>query len=423
MENQNENKFHKVMTRIVIGIMIAFFISIIICFVAIKLGAEDLFQMDHDIETKVYEITEDDSYFDRIYKGYSNGIYAGKNYVDAYSNDLLFGRTTFVENAVRYKNLIGWKIYAPGEYNSILYLDNGYLASANGKETKEDIQKIATKIEGLRETSESAGAEFLYLQTPGNLDKYGDKGLNEVKDFANYNSDLLISDLQRSGINCYDLRKTVQEEMEDFHSLFYKTDHHWKQETALWATKKIAVYLNEKYGLGLDLSQYEPEKYREEILKEYYLGSLGKRATLAAVEPDDFTILYPKFKTDITFKTSNGMDVRGAFDVTYNRKQIDAENIYKRECYLGLLSFEGTGLSSVENDLAENDTYLLIVGDSMMIPVTSFLALACKKVELIDPRYFEGSIKEYIRKSTPDMVINTYSTTIIQDYYPIFDFE
>ncbi|MCQ2513406.1 MAG: hypothetical protein MJ092_08510 [Lachnospiraceae bacterium] len=411
------------MTRIVVGIMIAFFVSIIVCFVAIKLGADNLFQMDHDIETKVYEITEDDSYFDRIYKGYSNGIYAGKNYVDAYSNDLLLGRTTFVENAVRYKNLIGWKIYAPGEYNSILYLDHGYLASANGKESKEDIQKIATKIEGLRAMTESSGADFLYIQTPGNLDKYGDKGLNKVKDFANYNTDLLVSDLRSSGINCYDIRETVYEERKDFHSLFYKTDHHWKQETALWATKKIVAYLNDNYGLEFDLSKYEPENYREEVFKDYYLGSLGKRATLAAVEPDDFILLYPKFETDITFKNAKGIDVRGTFDVTYNREQIDAENIYKRECYLGLLSFEGTGLSSVENNLAENEIYILIVGDSMMIPVTSFLALDCKKVELIDPRYFEGSIKEYIQEQKPDLVINTYSTTIIQDYYPIFDFE
>lgn len=423
MEIKNENKFHKVMTRIVIGIMIAFLISVIACFAAIRLGAKELFQMDHDIETKVYEINDDDTLIEKIYKGYSNGVYAGKNYTDAYSNDLLLARTAFVENAVRYKNMIGWKIYAPGEYNSILYLDNGYLASANEKESKESIQKIATKINSLKEASEKEGAKFLYIQTPGNLDKYADEGLNEVKDFANCNTDLLINDLQSMSITCYDLREDVHNENKDFHSLFYKTDHHWKQESALWATSRIAEYLNSNYGYGLNLEIYNQENYRTELLEQYYLGSLGKRATLAAVEPDDFTILYPRFDTDITFRSSKGIEKRGEFEVIYNRKQIDAKDIYKRECYLGLLSFAATGLSSVENNMAENSKYILLVGDSMMIPVTSFLALNCEKVEFIDPRYFEGSIKEYIKDNKPDMVINTYSTTIIQDYYPVFDFE
>ena len=69
-----------------------------------------------------------------------------------------------------------------------------------------------------------------------------------------------------------------------------------------------------------------------------------------------------------------------------------------------------------------NDTYILIVGDSLAIPMTSLLALNCSRVELIDPRYFEGSIKEYVTEQKPDYVISTYSTTIIQDYYAIFDF-
>ena len=65
----------------------------------------------------------------------------------------------------------------------------------------------------------------------------------------------------------------------------------------------------------------------------------------------------------------------------------------------------------------------MIVGDSLCIPVTSFLALNAQKVELIDPRYYKKSIKEYILESHPDYVISSYSTTIIQDYYPIFDFD
>lgn len=423
MEFKEENKFHKVITRIVIGIMIAFLVSIIVCFVAIKLGAKDLFTMDHDIETTVYELSDEDDFLVNAFKKYNNIIYAGQNYVDAYSNDLLLGRTFMVENAARYKKAIGWRLYAPGEYNSILYLDDGHLANANPKEKIEDIQKIATKINSLKNTVTEAGSDFVYIQNIGNIDKFGDKKINNVKDFANYNADVLLKDLNGYGIECFDLRDIAHEEIDNFHDLFYVTDHHWKIQSALWGTKKIAHYLNENYNLEIDENIFDEKNFNSETKKEYYLGSLGKKVTLALTKADDFTILRPKEEVNFTFKNSNGINKTGGFDVAFNEEMIDNEKIYKRECYLGLLSFEATGLSCIENNNAKNDKYILIVGDSMMIPVVNFLALDCKKVEFIDPRYFEGNVKEYVKKAKADIVIATYSTTIIQDFYPCFDFD
>ncbi len=423
MEFKEENKFHKVMTRIVIGVMIAFLVSIIVCAIAIKFGAKELFTLDHDIETTVYELSDEDSFFINAFKKYNNTIYGGQNYVDAYSNDLLLGRTFMVENASRYKKVIGWKLYAPSEYNSILYLDDGHLASANPKEKTEDIQKIATKINSLKSTVESAGSKFVYIQTVGNIDKYGDKKINNVKDYANYNADVLLDDLKGYGIDCYDLRETAHEEIENFHDMFYVTDHHWKVETSLWGTKKIASFLNKNYDMQINESFFEENNFTKELKKDYYLGSLGKKATLALTSADDFTILRPKKDVEFTFTNSNGVNKTGNFDILFNDEQIDNPKIYKRECYLGLLSFDASGRSTIVNNNAANDKYILIIGDSMMIPVTGFLALDCKKVEFIDPRYFDESIKEYVKKAKADLVISTYSTTIIQDFYPCFDFE
>ena len=420
---KNERLIEKISTRIVLALMVLFLLSIIGVAIAIKAGRVDLFKMDHDIETTVYEISEEDGLIEKAYKGYNNAVYAAENYVDAYSKELLLGRTKMVEAAVTYKNLIGWKIYAPGEYNSILYLDDGYMANANTKETAESIQKIATKIKGLRDASEAAGAKFLYMQTPGNVDKFGDPKINGTKDHANENADLLVSDLRGYGIDCLDLRDNIHEQFTDYHSLFFRTDHHWRQPVALWASKELMSYLNSSFGTAYDLKLYDPDNYRVEVKKEHYLGSLGRRATLASASPDDVEILYPEFDTDITFIMENkDIHKSGDLTVTYDYEEMQYPDIYWRECYLALLSFYGTGLATVENNVPPNDNYILIVGDSLAIPMTSLLALNCSKVEIIDPRYFEGSIKEYVTEQQPDFVISTYSTTIIQDYYPIFDF-
>ncbi|MBR5931601.1 MAG: hypothetical protein IKZ95_06185 [Lachnospiraceae bacterium] len=426
---EQEGKVEKIITRIVIGILFAFLLSIIVVAILIKAGRTELFRMDHSIETKVYEIGKEDNVLRKVSKGYSNAVYAAKNYTDAYSNDLLLGRRKIVETEVRYKNLIGFKIYAPGEYNSLLYLEDGYLASANPKESPEDIQKIATKIKGLSDTAKEAGATFFYMQTPGNIDKYGDPEINQVQDFANYNADLLVEDLKAYGIDCLDIRDNMHVAFDDYRSLFFRTDHHWRQPVALWATNELCAYMQEQYGFTYDASYYDPDQYEVEVLPEHYLGSLGRKATLAETMPDDFELMHPKFETDMELcldkkgPFAEKYEQEGSWEILYDREEMEYDDIYWRECYLALLAFYGTGKASVKNVLADNETTIAIVGDSLCIPVTAFLALNAKKVVLIDPRYFDGSIKDYILKTKPDFVISSYSTTIIQDYYPIFDFD
>ncbi|MCQ2530195.1 MAG: DHHW family protein [Lachnospiraceae bacterium] len=419
-----EGRVEKIITRIILGIMVVFLLLILAVFIAIKSGATELFKMDRSIETKVYDIKAEDDAFAKIYKGYSNGIYAAKNYTEAYSNDLLLGRTALVENEVRYKNLIGWKLFAPTEYNSILYLDNGYLAGANKKESSETIGNIATKIKSLKDVSEEAGAKFFYLQTPGNIDKFGDEGINRVKDFANDNADALIADLKDYGIQCLDLRDNIEATFEDYHSLFFRTDHHWRQPVALWATNELCSYMEEQYGLEYDETLYDPDQYEMEFLEKNYLGSLGRKATLAATDPDDFEILHPKFATELHFtQDREDIDRTGPWEVLYDYDEINYDGIYWRECFLGLLSYYGTGRCTIENKNAERPETVLLVADSLCIPVTAFLSLNYEKVELLDGRYFEGSIKDYIRESKPDVVISSYTTTVIEEGYSIFDFK
>ncbi|MCQ2512469.1 MAG: DHHW family protein [Lachnospiraceae bacterium] len=420
---EKEGKIEKIITRLVLGIMVAFLLSILVVAVASKAGVQGLNKLDHTIETKVYEIQRNDPFFTKIHKGYTNGAFAVKNYTDAYSNDLLFGRMFMVENEMRYKNLIDWQIVPPEEYNSILYLDNGYLAGANKKESSETIRNIATKINSLKNVSEEAGAIFVYMQTPGNIDKYGDEGMNQVKDFANDNADALIADLKDYGIECLDLRDNIEETFDDYHSLFFRTDHHWRQPIAMWATNELCSYLEEHYGKAYKKEFYEPEQYELEIMKSYYLGSLGKKATLAKTEPDDFELMHPKFETNFHFTQDNEeVDRKGPWENFYDYEEINFPDIYWRECYLGLLSWYGTGRCSIENPNADRKETVILVADSLCLPVTAFLSLNYEKVELLDGRYFKGSIKDYIRENQPDVVISSYTTTVIEEGYSIFEF-
>ena len=54
-----------------------------------------------------------------------------------------------------------------------------------------------------------------------------------------------------------------------------------------------------------------------------------------------------------------------------------------------------------------------MIGDSYNKCVVPYLAQTVEKIDLIDRRYFDGSIINYIEKKKPDAVLVVYTPTLI----------
>ena len=68
-----------------------------------------------------------------------------------------------------------------------------------------------------------------------------------------------------------------------------------------------------------------------------------------------------------------------------------------------------TMLSSLLNNLVDNDNSVLIIKDSFGLPVYSFLSLGIHEVRAIDMRIFEKNVLEYAAEYHPDVVILMYN--------------
>ena len=55
----------------------------------------------------------------------------------------------------------------------------------------------------------------------------------------------------------------------------------------------------------------------------------------------------------------------------------------------------------------------MIIGDSYNCCVVPYLALSIEQVDIIDRRYFDGSIINYIEKTNPDIVLSACTPTEI----------
>ena len=326
-----------------------------------------------------------------------------KKRIDNWTNRNLLGYAIWREIGNSYEVSIGWNLIQP------MPLGDG---SWSFVYPKSNVNEKCESIVSLARFVESNGKHFLYVQAPRKVDPYEDFTIDDVFDFTNRNMDNAIARLQGQGVDILDLRQAVyswaNEDNVSCHSFFFRTDHHWKSETALRAAKVIVNKLGE-YGIEGDTSHYDLNGFDVEILPKWFLGSEGRYATLSRVVPDDFSILHPKFATHVHYKVPElKIDDIGDLEITYNKEVVAVKDFYNAIPY-SMYWHSDKAIANIENLLLPlSDKKVLLIRDSFGDPMGTFLALGVKNLTLLDLRYFTGSVREYISRHNPDVVMLMY---------------
>jgi hypothetical protein len=326
--------------------------------------------------------------------------------IDTYATKNLVFYSAIIEGSNAYEKYIGWNFASFGEYNGIVQLWDGYLTSyANKRNTSQQYAALAE----LNDFCQDEGIDFLYVQAPYKISEYDDTEVSGILDFSNQNADELLEQLDDAGIDYYDIRETIHENNLYNHDLFYITDHHWLTTTGLWAAQNILAYCNENYDWNADLSLLDADQFDYVTYENWFLGSQGKKVTLAKCQPEDFTLFYPKYETSFHYcVTEIEIDTIGDYSVVYDMAQVEECDYYNLNPY-GVCNYGGQPLIQIENQLTADEHKILIIRDSFGDCMVSCLALAEENVDAIDLRYFDGSIKTYIEETQPDIVMVMYN--------------
>lgn len=272
------------------------------------------------------------------------------------------------------------------------------------------------------------GIHLLYVNEPT---KYMDDSLlqNEfgVETYSNRNMDTFLSRINGAGVHALDLREKIRTEGINISDLFYRTDHHWTAEAALWASEKIAEGLNEHCGYHIDLSIYDEENFSYTEWKACWLGEQGRKVGGAYVGLDDYTEIKPKFPTDYTFKSIKG-DYSGTFDDFIDESIYDLEaDVYKNRSW----HYSYDKIDCVNNNV--NYGKILILGDSYEQVTEPFLSLGVHAVDTLvlrdyDPASFD--LRNHILENGYDTVIICYAQFMVGAHdktssanYRMFTFE
>lgn len=287
----------------------------------------------------------------------------------------------------------------------VVRLKNGYLESIGNfyyylTQPEEKVADFSAWVE------ESLGCPYLYVQAPCKLCALDNQ--LPLPEMTNNNDQAgwLLERLEECGVAALDLRENLHKDGLDHYSCFYVTDHHWTMETGLWAAGVLAEELNARYDMELDESVLAEERFSDRTWEKAFLGSQGRKVTLACAQPEDFILPVPDFDASLRLTVPEwGLDLTGGFEILYDEEKIVPEDYYAGNSY-GAVMMGDCPYIKVENLDNPGGPVVAVLRESFAIAPAPYLALAAGELHLIDARYYSGSVKELLEEIRPDVVLS-----------------
>lgn len=271
------------------------------------------------------------------------------------------------------------------------------------KITPEDVDEklIARNVKAVQDYFTDASAQiskdrlsFLLVPSSGLI--MADKLPNHARLFDQAKYIAEIEDAMKDW-NMVDVRKELQEKSED--PIYYRTDHHWTSEGAYLAYEKWCD------SMGLS---YEPlENLHRKVVTGKFRGSLYSKILDADSAYDS---IWTYGKTDEEAFGSTGcqlvIDEKTKTDSCYDASKLKEKDKYKY--FFG----DNYGTVEITSDEATKDSRtLLVVKDSFANTFVPFATQNFGKICMIDLRYFNGDVREYMEKNNITDVLVLYNIT------------
>ena len=323
--------------------------------------------------------------------------------------------TPYLQNKGSYIDLCGLMANVLNQHtaNGRTKLTNGHLTLTNPKYDPMSVQESAQNIIRFYQKQASLGKDFLFVLAPSQV--YSD-ALYLPDGFSSTeksNAELFVSILLENDVPVLDLRNKMNEQNISYTDAFYMTDHHWKTEYGFWAMGEIIKELETMgYASTRETKLTSPENYDFITYENCFLGSSGKRTGKYFAGTDDFTLIVPKYDTEITVTIqSKNISKTGRFeDVSATNSRIGMEMRLSDPDYFnddpyGRIGYGNTPMTNWRNPNAPENKKFLLIGDSMAnIPFT-FMTLYNSICDELDMRHYTDDFENYFTAYSPDLVL------------------
>ncbi len=164
--------------------------------------------------------------------------------------------------------------------------------------------------------------------------------------------------------------------------LYFRTDHHWTADGAYYAYQQFC----QEKGLDPILRDERQIQEFDGFVGSFY--SFGDQAAVLAQNPDHITAYLPKSTNDMTYTGTDGVTID--WQVISDVSQYDAGNKYS--CFIG----GDNPYSVIQNPTLQDGSACLVIKESYGNAFVPFLVDHYQTVHVVDYRYFEGNIPQFV---------------------------
>lgn len=321
----------------------------------------------------------------------------------AFCTTELPGRVKLKEANASLNRLAGKWIFESTD-PEVIRLNNGYFENVTNFYYY--LSDAEGQVAAFRDYVESLGARYLYVQAPFKVCALDPQLPVEGICNTNEEASILMERLRARNVETLDLRESLHADGLDHYGCFYVTDHHWTMEAGLWAARTLAEELNSRYDLGAEADKLAEENFTDRVWEDAFLGSWGRKVTLAYAQPEDFILPVPVFEADLRLTVPPlGPDLSGGFEILYDESKIVPEDYYTGNSYGAVMQGDCPYIK-VENLQNPDGPVVAILRESFAIAPSPYLSLAVGELHLVDARYYDGSIKALLAEIQPDVVLS-----------------
>ena len=309
----------------------------------------------------------------------------------------------------------------------VVDLGDGYLSRIIDPDKADTTGKSSVwKLISFGQSVEEDGRNFLFLLAPVKTEVTDYSGtLSELYPDASVEfADYIMASVEEAGLDAVSIVDEMESDGLATLEAFYKTDHHWTAETGLYVCGLLGETLNSLYDYAIDTSVFDLENYTVTLLEDYWLGSLGRKSSNLYCELEDFTLYIPNYETELTVYRSNtnftyyGSIQKTLFNYAYLNGSYQTLNFNAYMFY----GFGDMAYISVENHDLDDGSHVLLLKNSYSDCMIPYLTTAFQYLDVIDLRYYDGSLEAIIEDIDPDTIVVLYSTDGFADSR-LFDFE
>lgn len=176
-------------------------------------------------------------------------------------------------------------------------------------------------------------------------------------------------------IHLIDPLKRLQAEKKQ--PIYFKTDHHWTAFGAFYTYEQIAHAMN--------FTAHSLSDFHIEQVSDTFYGTFYAKGNDLSIPPDTIDIFKPK--NEYIYKVEADQNI--AFTGLYDEQYLD-----KRDQYAYFLG--GNHAKTIVKSNVNNGKKLLLIKDSYAHAIAPFLANHFEEIHMLDLRYYNASITQYI---------------------------